>query len=143
MTVSITQGLLSYRKTPINALFLSCKNCHTEKLPSVHCFDLAGTAVIQKTYHQCTVSIMQELLSYRKPPIGALFRSCKNYCHTLLFYRKTPISALPKGRLGMSDVTLLPGIAGLSFDSPFLSPLSSFCLILLLFPSFFSTNGPF
>ena len=29
----------------------------------------------------------------------------------------------PKGRLGMSDVTLLSGISGLSFDSPFLSPL--------------------
>ena len=29
----------------------------------------------------------------------------------------------PKGRLGMSDVTLLSGISGLSFDSPFLSLL--------------------
>ena len=92
----------------------------------MHCFDHARTAVIQKNSHQCAVLIMQELLSYRKKPISALFRSCKNCCHTLLFYRKTPISALPKRRLGMSDVTLLlPGISRLSFDSPFLSPLSS------------------
>ena len=34
----------------------------------------------------------------------------------------------PKGRLGMSDVTLLSGISGLSFDSPFLSPLLFFVL---------------
>ena len=51
----------------------------------------------------------------------------------------------PKGRLGMSDVTLLFGISGLSFDSPFLSPLFVFsCLVLLLFlSSDFSANGPF
>ena len=29
----------------------------------------------------------------------------------------------PKGRLGMSDITLLSAISGLLFDSPFLSPL--------------------
>ena len=29
----------------------------------------------------------------------------------------------PEGRPGMSDVTLLSGISGLSFDSPFLSPV--------------------
>ena len=45
----------------------------------------------------------------------------------------------------MSDVTLLSGISGLSFDSPFLSSLLLFfCLVLLLFllmvhsPDFFS-----
>ena len=32
----------------------------------------------------------------------------------------------PEGRPGMSDVTLLSGISGLSFDSPFLSPLLFF-----------------
>ena len=51
----------------------------------------------------------------------------------------------PKGRPGMSDVTLLSGISGLAFDSPFLSPLffflpSPFALSVL---SFFSANGPF
>ena len=29
----------------------------------------------------------------------------------------------PEGRLGMSDVSPVSGISGLSFDSPFLSPL--------------------
>ena len=45
----------------------------------------------------------------------------------------------------MSDVPLLSGISGLSFDSPFLSPLLFFfCLVLLLFLScHFSANGPF
>ena len=36
---------------------------------------------------------------------------------------------------GMSDVSTLSGISGLSFDSPFLSPLLLFCLLLLLFLS--------
>ena len=81
--LSITQRLLSSRKTPTNALFWSCGNCcHTENLPSMHCFDHARTAVIQKNSHQCAVLIMQELLSYRKTPISALFWSCKNCCHT-------------------------------------------------------------
>ena len=47
----------------------------------------------------------------------------------------------------MSDVSLLSGISGLSFDSHFLSSLSLsflFCLVLLLFLSgLFSANGPF
>ena len=45
----------------------------------------------------------------------------------------------------MSDIPLLSGISGLSFDSPFLSPLLFFfCLVLLLFLScHFSANGPF
>ena len=49
-----------------------------------------------------------------------------------------------EGRLGMSDVTLLSGISGLSFDSHFLPPLWFFCLVLLLFLTcHFSANGPF
>ena len=44
----------------------------------------------------------------------------------------------------MSDVHILPGISGLSFDSPFLSPFLFFCLVLLLFVAcHFSGNGPF
>ena len=50
-----------------------------------------------------------------------------------------------EGRPGMSDVTLLSGISGLSFESPFLSPLLFFfSLVPLLFLSCrFSANGPF
>ena len=56
--------------------------------------------------------------------------------------RKSP--KRPEGRLGMSDVSLLPGISGQSFDSPFLSPLLFLCLVLLLFLSCnFSANCPF
>ena len=43
----------------------------------------------------------------------------------------------PKGRPGMSDVSPLSWISGLSFDSTLLSPLLFFCLVLLLFPYYF------
>ena len=36
------------------------------------------------------------------------------------------LDSVPDGRPGMSDVSLLSGISGLSFDSPFLSPLLFF-----------------
>ena len=40
-----------------------------------------------------------------------------------------------KLRPGMSCISPMSGISGLSFDSPFLSTLGLFCLVLLLFPS--------
>ena len=50
----------------------------------------------------------------------------------------------PKGKPGMSDITPLSGISGLSIDSPFLSHLLFFWLVLLVFLScHFSANGPF
>ena len=52
----------------------------------------------------------------------------------------------PKGRPGMSDVTPLSGISGLSFDSTLLSPLLFFCLVLLVLPFLsylFLPTGPF
>ena len=50
----------------------------------------------------------------------------------------------PEGRPGMSDVTFLSGISGLSFDSPFLSSFLFFSLVLLLFLScHLAANGPF
>ena len=49
-----------------------------------------------------------------------------------------------EGRLGMSDVSPLSGISGLSFDPTLLSPLVYFCLVLLLFLSdLFLPAGPF
>ena len=38
----------------------------------------------------------------------------------------------PEGRLEVSDAPLLPGISGLSFDFPFLSPLLVCCLYLVI-----------
>ena len=50
----------------------------------------------------------------------------------------------PKGRPGMSDLSFLSGISGLSFDSPFLSPVLLFLLCpLALSVLSFSANGPF
>ena len=49
----------------------------------------------------------------------------------------------PEGRPGMSDVSPLSGISGLSFDSTLLSPLFFFCLVLLPFLSYrFLPAGP-
>ena len=49
-----------------------------------------------------------------------------------------------KGRPGMSDVSPLSGISGLSFDSTLLSSLLFFCLVLLLVVShLFVPAGPF
>ena len=42
----------------------------------------------------------------------------------------------PEGIPGMLDTCLLSGISGLSFDSILLSPLLSFCLVLLPFLSY-------
>ena len=42
----------------------------------------------------------------------------------------------PERRLGMSYVSPLSGISGLSFDSTLLSPLLIFCWVLLLFLSY-------
>ena len=50
----------------------------------------------------------------------------------------------PEGRPGMSDVSPLSGISGLSFDSTLLSLLLFFCLVLLPFLSYrFLPAGPF
>ena len=51
---------------------------------------------------------------------------------------------LPEGRPGMSDVSPLSGISGLSFDTTLLSPLLFFCLVLLPFLFYrFLPAGPF
>ena len=57
---------------------------------------------------------------------------------------KDYIRAAPEGRPGMSDVSSLSGISGLSFDSTLLSPRLFFCLVLLPFLSYrFLPAGPF
>ena len=62
-------------------------------------------------------------------------------------FSKLPLTSLhmpPEGRPGMSDVSPLSGISGLSFDSTLLYPLLFFCLVLLLFLSgLFLPAGPF
>ena len=58
------------------------------------------------------------------------------------YYDSTNIA--PEGRPGMSDVSPLSGISGLSFDSTLLSLLLFFCLVLLPFLSYlFLPAGPF
>ena len=47
------------------------------------------------------------------------------WCSLMMFLAPS-LDCAPEGRLGMSDVPLLCGISGLSFDSSFLSPLLFF-----------------
>ena len=39
----------------------------------------------------------------------------------IISYQNRLLEANPKGRLGMANVSLLSGISGVSFDSPFIS----------------------
>ena len=69
--------------------------------------------------------------------------SCKNG-HITCNGFQSGIQWTPEGRPGMSDVSPLSGISGLSFDSTLLSPLLFFCLVLLLFSCYpFLPAGPF
>ena len=73
----------------------------------------------------------------RKPGVGQnIATHASPYCQEVFPCRN--VDWPREESLGMS------GISGLSFDSPFLSPLLFFCLVLLLFLScHFSANGPF
>ena len=50
---------------------------------------------------------------------------------------RSSAKSTPEGRPGMSDVSPLSEVSGLLFDSTSLSPLLFFCLVLLLFLSYF------
>ena len=86
--------------------------------------------------------IILELPVMLRPILG--FRLGLGLCTVSCFYCSVtptnkpwqPCCFPPEGRPGMSDVSPLSGISGLSFDSTFLSPLLFFCLVLLLFLSY-------
>ena len=90
-----------------------------------------------------TVQLCPETLFF------ALVASMPNRCHLvvkLLAKQGTEdtLQTAPEGRLGMSDVSPLSGISGLSFDSTLISPLLFFCLVLLPFLSYlFQPARPF
>ena len=71
-------------------------------------------------------SLAGQKMNSRSSPASAIF-------HCLLYIFPPPP---PEGRPGISDVSPLSGISGLSFDSTLLSPLWLFCLVLLLFLSY-------
>ena len=75
----------------------------------------------------------QNVLAYRQchQPLAVLVQLIQ--VSTVCSGAHKPVFLLvnPEGRPGMCDSTLLSGISGLSFDSPFLSPLLFFCLVLL------------
>ena len=71
----------------------------------------------------------------------AVYSCLHTSAFSLVFYlARLPPEEMP----GMSDVTPLSGISGLSFYSQLLSPLLFFCLVLLLFLFYhFSVYGSF
>ena len=88
-------------------------------------------------------------LLFRGARDGVLDKPChtaiSNVKFAQLCYAIGPPTRPPaEGRPGMSDVSPLPGISGLPFDSTLLSPLLFFCLVLLPFLSYrFLPAGPF
>ena len=81
------------------------------------------SAVFQKSVYYCLLFLSDFSFSF---------------CHSF-----SPLNS-PEGRPGMSDVSPLSGISGLSFDFTLLSPLLFFCLVLLPFLSYrFLSAGPF
>ena len=69
--------------------------------------------------------------------INPLSSQITNIKHTYTNIRHSiKLNIYPERRPGMSEVPHpLSGISGLSFDSPFLSPLLFFCAVLMLFLS--------
>ena len=56
--------------------------------------------------------------------------------HFFFFFIKGALTVSPEGRPGISDVSPLSGISGLSFDFTLLFLVLFFCLVLLLFRSY-------
>ena len=74
----------------------------------------------------------------------SIFSLCCSGLLSALLVLSTLYERPPEGRPGMSDVSLLSGISGLSFDSTLLSPLLFFCLVLLpILSGLFLPAGPF
>ena len=72
------------------------------------------------------VNGVDELFLKSHRPLVSVHANCNSVnIHSVKLY----ICSNVEGRLGMSDVSSLYGISGLSFDSFFLSPLSFFCLV--------------
>ena len=87
----------------------------------------------------------ENLLSYARthmlPSIPEIEGSSISNVYVYLIMLLVLILHAPEERPEMSDISPLSGISGLSFDSPVLSPLLFFSLVLLLFLScHFSAN---
>ena len=110
-----------------------------------------------------TYLLMESFLSPDWTPQGHLYQYLLSMLSLAYHLIKSPIDPLlwvmslwdlsfccyclpqiPRREIGDVWWHPLSGILELSFDSPFLSTLLFFCLVLLLFPSrHFSGNGPF
>ena len=139
-SVFFLEALLTWKNRMMNQLFV------------LHFWLLRFQAVIEQTLDR---------LSFRKSywkrwtilPTGrnnveklsnsVFIASCQKNCQIVVSTRQLCQHTAPEGSPGMSDVSPLSGISGLSVDPTLLSPVLFFCLVLLSFLSdIFLPAGP-
>ena len=88
---------------------------------------------MNKPYVLCHFHRLRQFASHcsKRSSFVLLRRQRHSLPGTVEYGNPFPIS--PEGKSGMSDVSPLSGISGLSFDSTLLSPVLFFCLVLFLF----------
>ena len=140
-----------------SALVLCCGRCRQHLLPLRFLLPThASSSCLRSSFHLCIwyvfffffLIIHYYIHSFLFNLWGFLF--CFLFLFSLVylvgffFFLVFFLLFFPKGRPGMSDVSPLSGISGLSFDSTLLSPVLFFCLVLLPFLSYcFLPAGPF
>ena len=114
-------------------------------LPALHCVftDILCTLIVTSAcVHRLECISVLSLSSVFCRQSLYYFRECSEV--KMRMSSLLPSVSPQKGRPGMSDVSPVSGISGLSFDSTLLSPLLFFCLVLLLFLSYLLLPaGPF
>ena len=83
------------------------------------------------------IFLLQNYICSQNPFLTKCICSTEFGCYVNLGTKETLRLVIPQGRRGISDVSPLSGISGLSFDSTVLSSLLFFCLVLLLSVFFF------
>ena len=135
---------------------LSCVSTAAFKYPIICAFSVSEISSYSSVIHphlpHCIFlrnsysSIFSLLLlpSFEAPQWGTADAEIKVPSVESIDLKGSPFKAPPEGRPGMSVVSPLSGISGLSFDSTLLSHLLFFCLVLLPFLSYrFLPAGPF
>ena len=99
---------------------------------------LAHSCLLCSCVYLCLYHPLSCISSHKLSRQLSVFWLCSSGLISALLYlfMKVFFSPGPEGRPGMSDVSPLSGISGLSFGSTLLSPLLFFWLVQLLFLSY-------
>ena len=124
-SVSARKTTTETRITCENSVSLACKECRSSQVKKFFIPSKENVDATHKEQRQC-----KRLTLKKYAKIRLLCHFLESGCSTVAYM---PFIS-PKGRRWMSDVLLLSGISGLSFDSPFPLPLSFFCEYFLFFP---------